>query len=87
MLNKVHNILTHGNHKSNVSFHQTYSRWQNKSDGTFHHPYADTNHYHYQCVLNSVDAETRALITDPADSTAIKTHYPYYSGLEGLLNY
>lgn len=52
-----------------------------------HHDFANGYHYHYQCVLNNVNPDKRAEIINARDVTALKTHYPYYAGLEGLLNY
>lgn len=49
-----------------------------------HHAYADGLHYHYQCVLDNVSENQKELIIDERDVTALKTHYPYYSGLEGI---
>ena len=49
-----------------------------------HHDFADKKHYHYQCVLNNVDDNMRNRIIEAQDETAIKTHYPQYSGLEEL---
>jgi hypothetical protein len=66
-----------------------YSKYARKriNQSHSHHDFATGYHYHYQCVLQSVTPEKRIEIIDAEDSTAIKTHYPYYAGLEGLLNY
>jgi hypothetical protein len=50
-----------------------------------HHEFSNNYHYHYRCVLDSVSPETKQAIIDGKDSTAIKTHLPYYSGLNDLL--
>lgn len=50
-----------------------------------HHDFSDGKHYHYQCVLNNVEENKRNEITEAEDETGIKTHYPYYSGLEELM--
>lgn len=62
-----------------------YSRKKAKTLTHTHHDYADEKHYHYQCVLEGVDENMRNDIIDAEDITAIKTHYPYYSGLEELM--
>jgi len=49
------------------------------------HKYADGLHYHYRCVLSKVPKPLRESITNAHDTTALKTHYPYYSGLETLI--
>lgn len=46
--------------------------------------YADGLHYHYRCVLKALSEEKRNLLIESKDTTALKTHYPYYSGLEML---
>jgi len=49
-----------------------------------HHLYANSYHYHYQCVLNNISEHQKDLIIEAEDETALKTHFPYYSGLEDL---
>lgn len=49
------------------------------------HEYASGLHYHYRCVLEKVPADVRKRIVDAEDTVALKTHYPYYSGLEELM--
>jgi hypothetical protein len=49
------------------------------------HDFATGLHYHYQCVLNNVSPQIRKKIIEAEDNTAIKTHFPYYSGIESLL--
>lgn len=61
-----------------------YARNRARTLDYTHHEFADNKHYHYQCVLNNVDDEMRDNIIEAQDETAIKTHYPQYSGLEGL---
>lgn len=46
--------------------------------------YANGLHYHYRCVLEALPEEKRKLLISSQDTTALKTHYPYYSGLEML---
>jgi len=62
-----------------------YSR--NKAQTLVHaqHDYADGLHYHYICVLKSISANLRERIVNAEDTIALKTHYPYYSGLEELM--
>ena len=61
-----------------------YRRDRAKTLAHTHHPYSDGLHYHYQCVLNNVEAKMRQKIIAAKDTVAIKTHYPYYNGLEEL---
>jgi hypothetical protein len=49
-----------------------------------HHKYSDGKHYHYSCVLSKVNRKKKKQIIEAQDSVAIKTHIPYYSGLEEL---
>jgi hypothetical protein len=70
-----------------VSGECKYSKYaRNKAQRLVHtqHDYSNNYHYHYSCVLNSVDENKRQEIIEGRDSTAIKTHLPYYSGLEEL---
>ncbi len=65
-----------------------YSKYsRNRAETLFHthHPYSDGKHYHYQCVLKGVSNRMKNIIINSEDTTAIKTHYPYYSGLEELM--
>ena len=48
------------------------------------HNYSDGKHYHYSCVLDNVDPQVKLLIIQAEDVIAIKTHLPYYSGLDEL---
>ncbi len=50
------------------------------------HEFSNGLHYHYRCVLNNVDESMRDKIINARDEIALKTHYPYYSGLEELIN-
>lgn len=61
-----------------------YSRKKVTSLNCTHHKYADGLHYHYSCILNNVPARIKKRIIKHKDNTAIKTHYPYYSGLDVL---
>ena len=49
-----------------------------------HHDYSDGYHYHYRCVLERVDPSMEKKIISAKDTVAIKTHYPYYQGLEEI---
>jgi len=62
-----------------------YSRMKASTLTHTHHDFADGKHYHYQCVLEGVNENMRNDIIAGEDTTAIKTHYPYYSGLEELM--
>lgn len=61
-----------------------YSRTKAKTLKYTHIKYADGLHYHYRCVLKALSKEKRKLLIESRDTTALKTHYPYYSGLEML---
>jgi hypothetical protein len=51
------------------------------------HDYADgKQHYHYRCVLENVGKEMRNKIINAPDKIAIKTHYPFYAGLQELID-
>lgn len=63
-----------------------YSRKRTQRGTETHHDYSTGYHYHYQCVLSQVSEEKKIEIVNSRDSVALKTHYPYYSGLEGLLD-
>lgn len=62
-----------------------YSRKQAKTLQHTMHSFADGRHYHYQCVLNSLDKQERQKLIEANDQIALKTHLPYYSGLEELI--
>jgi len=62
-----------------------YSR--NKAQSLEHtqHKYANGLHYHYNCVLKNISADVKNKTIKANDTVALKTHYPYYSGLEELM--
>ena len=62
-----------------------YSRHKAKRLEYTDHNYADGYHYHYRCVLNRVSEDIKNKNIEAKDKIAIKTHYPYYSGLEALI--
>jgi hypothetical protein len=62
-----------------------YSRNHARTLEYANHRYADGLHYHYQCVLTSVDQNTRDKLIAGNDIIALKTHYPYYAGLDDLM--
>lgn len=62
-----------------------YSRNKAETLEYAQHQYANKLHYHYKCVLEGVPGEVRKKIVDAKDTIALKTHYPYYSGLEELM--
>jgi hypothetical protein len=64
--------------------HTKYSRNPVKSFPSTQHKFADNKHYHYQCVLKEVSASIKEKLHEGKDTNALKTHFPYYSGLEGL---
>lgn len=49
-----------------------------------HHICANGLHYHYKCVLGAVEDEMKQKIINAADNIALKTHYPFYSGVDDL---
>lgn len=62
-----------------------YSRNKTKTFDHTQHEYANGLHYHYRCVLRKLSPDVRDKIIDAQDVTALKAHYPYYSGLEMLM--
>lgn len=62
-----------------------YSRNRTKTLEYTHHEYADGLHYHYRCILERVSDDVRNKMVASEDSIALKTHYPYYSGVEALM--
>jgi hypothetical protein len=63
-----------------------YSRNMAKTLGHAKHKYTNGLHYHYKCVLKNVSEEERDKIIQAKDKVALKTHFPYYSGIEELIN-
>jgi hypothetical protein len=63
-----------------------YARNETKTLLHSKHEFANGLHYHYQCVLSGVSKDMKKNIISAKDTIAIKTHYPYYSGLEELDN-
>jgi len=63
-----------------------YSRGKAQSLAYARHEYANGLHYHYQCVLARVPEDIKDTLIDAKDTIALKTHYPYYEGLEALMN-
>lgn len=61
-----------------------YAKYSRKQTKKISHKYTDGLHYHYKCVLKNLSSEERKKLISLEDKTAIKTHYPYYSGLEML---
>jgi hypothetical protein len=62
-----------------------YSRKKAESLSYTKHDYANGLHYHYKCVLENLSEEKRHEIIVAEDTIALKTHYPFYSGLEDLI--
>lgn len=62
-----------------------YSRNRTQTLEYTHHDYANGLHYHYTCVLENVSEDVKNKIINARDTIALKTHYPYYSGLEALM--
>jgi hypothetical protein len=62
-----------------------YSRNKVRTLAHTQHQFADGRHYHYRCVLSNVSKKLTNKIISAQDTIALKTHYPYYSGLETLI--
>jgi hypothetical protein len=71
--------------KNGLCPYTKYSRNPAKTLEYANHKFATGLHYHYQCVLNNVDKSIKEKIIASNDSIALKTHYPYYSGLDDLM--
>lgn len=61
-----------------------YSKYSRRKSTNKIYNYADNLHYHYQCVLGKLSKEEKEEIKTKDIPLVIKTHYPYYSGLESL---
>jgi len=61
-----------------------YSKYSRGETKKINHKFTDGLHYHYQCILASLSEKDKKNLIESKDKTAIKTHYPYYSGLEAL---
>lgn len=61
-----------------------YSRNRAQTLEYTHHQFSNGYHYHYKCVLDTVDESMKNIIVENKDKIALKTHYPYYQGLESL---
>lgn len=61
-----------------------YSKYSRNKTQKITHKYADGLHYHYSCVLENLSSRQRKKLIELQDSTAIKTHYPHYNGIEML---
>lgn len=83
---KVCNLYNHQAIAAGKCPYTKYSRNHIQADHG-NHDYADGLHYHYQCVLSHLPEEKRNHIITAEDEVALKNHYPFYSGLEGLINY
>lgn len=62
-----------------------YSRNKTKTLEHTWHEYSNGLHYHYKCVLNNIDDNTKNKLINAKDNVALKTHYPYYTGIAELL--
>jgi len=68
-----------------------YTKYSRNSAPTLpyaQHPFVNRKkklHYHYKCVLDNVPQNTKDIIIQANDTIALKTHYPYYPGLEELI--
>lgn len=64
--------------------HTKYARNYLKNYPSTHHDFADKRHYHYQCVLKKVDKKIKTLMKFSDEVKALKSHFPYYAGIEYL---
>lgn len=62
-----------------------YSRKRAQTLAHAQHDFANGLHYHYKCVLSNVVENVKNAIIAANDIVALKTHYPYYTGLEELI--
>ena len=62
-----------------------YSRNSAKTLEHTNHKFSNGLHYHYKCVIDNVNENIRNKIINAKDNVALKTHYPYYSGIEELI--
>ena len=62
----------------------SYTKYCRTATKKMSHDYTDNLHYHYKCVLENLSKNDRNKVIEAEDSVALKTHYPYYSGLEAL---
>ncbi|MDD3995045.1 MAG: hypothetical protein PHT06_04465 [Dehalococcoidales bacterium] len=62
-----------------------YSRNKTKTLEYTKHDFSNGLHYHYRCVLNNLDDNTKNKLINAKDNVALKTHYPYYAGIAELL--
>lgn len=62
-----------------------YAKYSRNKTQTIDHLYTTRLHYHYKCVLENLSDTDRTRLIEIEDTTAIKTHYPHYQGLEPLL--
>ena len=61
-----------------------YTKYSRSGTKKMNHDYTNNLHYHYKCVLDNLPKDKRKQVIEAQDSVALKTHYPYYSGLEAL---
>lgn len=62
------------------------SKYMRNSTKSIKHVYTNAYHYHYACVLKSLAPLERDELIAQQDKVALKTHYPYYSGIDELLD-
>ncbi len=79
------NVFTKHEISSGMCLYTKYSRKQAMRLNFTHHDYATGLHYHYRCVLESLSDDKRNDLINADDRIALKTHYPYYTGLEELM--
>lgn len=63
-----------------------YARNNLKKYPSTHHDFANRRHHHYQCVLQKVDANIKTLMEVSDEVKALKSHFPYYAGIEYLVS-
>jgi len=63
-----------------------YTKYSRNSSKSINHKFTNGLHYHYRCVLENLSRTKKDNLISTEDTTAIKTHYPYYAGLEMLFD-
>ncbi len=66
--------------------HTKYARNKLTKFPSTHHDFADRRHYHYQCILQKIDEKTKELMVARDEVKALKSHFPYYAGIEYLIS-
>lgn len=68
-----------------VSGKCAFTKYSREKTKTIKHKYTTGLHYHYKCVLKNLSKNEREKVIKSKDKIALKTHFPYYRGLEDLI--